>query len=306
MHVGSQESYRLPVSFDASGVAESTWPIPQDAKLGDYQVSLVRDERDGTTSLPSGSFRVEQYRVPTMRAVIQPPARELVRPKDVTLDLFVSYLSGGGAANAPVRLRTMLEPMTPSFRDFPDFVFAGEDVREGIADSDPRDDEAWWYASQFGHDRSDVGDAASAPAEVHPLTLDEEGTARAMVKLPAIDGPKSLVAELEYEDANGERLTTATRVPLWPSSLNLGIRTEGWVSSSDDLRFKVVAVDTTGKPLAQQRILVEVFRRDTYSHRTRLIGGFYAYENKVEVHRVAAGCEGRTDRSGTAELQDRA
>ncbi len=38
MHVGSQQSYRLPVSFDASGVAESTWPIPQDAKLGDYQV----------------------------------------------------------------------------------------------------------------------------------------------------------------------------------------------------------------------------------------------------------------------------
>ena len=90
--------------------------------MGEYQVALVRDEKDGTSAFQSGDFRVEQYRVPTMRAVIQPPSRPLVRPGDVTLDLFVSYLSGGGASRAPVRLRTMLEPRTPGFRDYPDFT----------------------------------------------------------------------------------------------------------------------------------------------------------------------------------------
>jgi uncharacterized protein YfaS (alpha-2-macroglobulin family) len=297
-HAGSGQTFRLPVSFDATGVAETHWPIPQDARLGVYQVELVRDERDGTSAFPSGDFRVEQYRVPTMRAVIQPPSRPLVRPQDVTLDLFVSYLSGGGASRAPVRLRTLLEPRTPGFRDYADFTFGGEDVKEGISNPDQGDEDEWWYASRFGYDRPGGGDMATTPAQVQALVLDEEGAARATIKLPAVDQPRSLVAELEYDDANGERLTTATRLPLWPAAISLGIRTEGWVATQDDLRFKVVAVDTAGKPLANRRLAVDVFKRDTYSYRTRLIGGFYAYENKVEVKRLPVSCRGRTNDQG--------
>jgi hypothetical protein len=200
----------------------------------------------------------------------------------VSLDLFVSYLSGGGAARAPVRLRTIVEPRTPAFREYPDFTFGGEDVKEGIVSSDERDDDEWWYASRFGYDRSGAGGDA-LPAQVQPLVLDDKGAARATVQLPVIDGPRSLVAELEYDDANGERLTTATRLPLWSAALSLGIRVEGWVAAQDDLQFKVVAVDSAGSPLANRRIEVDVFKRDTYSYRTRLIGGFYAYENKTEV-----------------------
>ena len=293
-HSGSGQSYRMPVSFDAAGIAETRWTIPQDARLGDYQVELVRDEREGTSSFPSGGFRVEQYRVPTMRAVIQPPREPLVRPKDVTLDLFVSYLSGGGAAGAPVRLRTIVEPRMPGFRDYADFTFGGADVKEGI--SSPEGDDEWWYASRFGYDRASA--AATAPAQVQPLVLDEQGAARATVKLPVIDAPRSLVAELEYDDPNGERLTTATRVALWPAALSVGIRTDGWVATQDDLRFKVVAVDSGGKPVANRRIAVDVFKRDTYSYRTRLIGGFYAYESKVEVKQLPISCKGRTNAQG--------
>ena len=297
-HSGSGQTFRLPVSFDDAGIAESRWPIPQDARLGDYQVSLVRDEKDGTSAFRSGGFRVEQYRVPTMRAVIQPPGHPLVRPKDVRLDLFVSHLSGGGAARAPVRLRTMIEPRTPGFRDYPDFTFGGADVKEGISSPDERDDDEWWYASRFGYDRPGAGDAATMPARVQPLVLDEQGAARATVPLPDIDAPRTLVAELEYDDANGERLTTATRVPLWPAALSLGIRTEGWVATQDDLRFKVVAVDNAGKPIANRKIVVDVFRRDHLSYRTRLIGGFYAYESRVEVERLPVSCQGRTNAQG--------
>ena len=216
----------------------------------------------------------------------------------MTLDLFVSYLSGGGASRAPVRLRTVLEPRTPGFRDYADFTFGGEDVKEGISNPDQRDDDEWWYASRFGYDRPGGGDTATTPAQVQPLVLDEEGAARATVKLPAVDQPRSLVAELEYDDANGERLTTATRVPLWPAAISLGIRTEGWVATQDDLRFKVVAVDTAGKPLASRRLAVDVFKRDTYSYRKRLIGGFYAYESEGRGEAPAGLLRGRTNDQG--------
>ena len=95
----------MPVRFDAAGISETSWAIPQDARLGEYHVDIAGSRQDAMDqaayALRAGEFRVEQYRVPTMRAVIQPPSRPLVRPKDVTLDLFVTYLAGGGAARAP-------------------------------------------------------------------------------------------------------------------------------------------------------------------------------------------------------------
>jgi uncharacterized protein YfaS (alpha-2-macroglobulin family) len=127
-HEGSGQKYEMPVKFDATGVAESSWAIPADAKLGTYRASLegVSDRR----SYEAGEFRVEQYRVPTMKAVVQAPGTPVVDQKSVTLDLFVGYLSGGADAGAPVRLRTLVEPRTPWFRDYTDFAFGGDDVKE--------------------------------------------------------------------------------------------------------------------------------------------------------------------------------
>ncbi|MBP1621939.1 MAG: hypothetical protein H6Q02_2706, partial [Acidobacteria bacterium] len=191
-HLGSDESRELPVSFDANGIAESTWAIPVDARLGTYRLSLKR----GEDWLTSGTFRVEQFRLPTMRALIQPPAAPLVAATDAPLDLFVGYLSvdlfvgylsGGGAADLPVRLRTLVRPRALSYAAYADFRFEADRVEEGIERSGPGDD-------------AEEEDAESAgPAQVQPLTLDREGAARVRVPdLPKSEGPQELVAELEY------------------------------------------------------------------------------------------------------------
>ena len=41
-HAGSNQAYELPLTWDASGVAETDWAIPKEAKLGCYSVTLVR------------------------------------------------------------------------------------------------------------------------------------------------------------------------------------------------------------------------------------------------------------------------
>jgi uncharacterized protein YfaS (alpha-2-macroglobulin family) len=295
-HAGSGQEYSLPVEFDAHGIAESQWQIPADARLGVYRATLGDDAQHHV--LETGDVRVEQYRVPTMKAVVQPPAKAVVAQPSVPLDLFVAYLSGGPAAGAPVRLRTLVEPRTPTFPHYEEFTFGGEDVRTGIEEDERDDLLTWLYSLRFGpYGRGDEASGASA-AVVQPLTLDAQGTARTSVALPAIGAPKSLLAELEYQDANGERLTAATRVPLWPSALALGLQIEGWAGARDDLRFKVVAVDTAGKPLAGREVEVTLFERRNLSYRKRLIGGFYAYENKTEVRPLDASCKGRTNRQG--------
>jgi alpha-2-macroglobulin len=135
-HTGSQERYEMPLKWAPDGSAEGEWTIPKEAKLGQYGVFLLyrepgekearnasggSEEEDGETATPwrgerqTGSFRVEEYRVPLLKGIVSAPGGPNVDPGDVELDLLVSYLSGGGAGGAVVRLRTDLQPRNVSF-----------------------------------------------------------------------------------------------------------------------------------------------------------------------------------------------
>ena len=37
-HFGSDQKYELPLKWDASGIAETTWSIPKEGRLGTYQI----------------------------------------------------------------------------------------------------------------------------------------------------------------------------------------------------------------------------------------------------------------------------
>ena len=194
-----------------------------------------------------------------MRGRIQPVGAPLVNPADVKVDLQVNYLSGGGAGGLPVRLRTQIEAKRVAFPDYDDYAFANGDVKEG------REDRGDSYASAGDYEFADP-DMADEDAERDPaatarngvsdlaLTLDASGGARATVKNVAkSDTARDMVAEMEYRDPNGETLTAATRIALWPSALVLGIKPDGWAASKDRLKFTVVALDLRGQPVAGVR-----------------------------------------------------
>ncbi|MFO1418887.1 MAG: MG2 domain-containing protein [Methylotetracoccus sp.] len=282
VHDASGQEYRLPIGFDALGIGTGTWTIPRDAKLGTYTAKLFRGDQ---WSYDAGDFQVQQFRIPTMRASIQPGPKPLINARAADVDVFVGYLNGGGAGGLPVRLRTQVQSKTLNYRDYADFAFGGQDYVEGVQPDTDSDDA--------------VPEPTSRPATVLPLTLDGGGAARAAIAdLPKLSEPHDLLTELEYQDANGERLTVAQRIPLWTASVNLGLRTEGWVASREQLRFQVLALDLSGKPAVGQDVHVDLLRRTTYSYRKRLIGGFYAYEDRAEIARLNVGCEGRTDTNG--------
>src|SRR3546814_17639416 len=70
--------------------------------MGDYDLTVDTGDK---TIWTGQSFRVDEYRLPTMRVTIAGPRQAQVKPKTVPLDLFVGYLSGGGASRLPVSLR---------------------------------------------------------------------------------------------------------------------------------------------------------------------------------------------------------
>jgi len=286
-HLGSDQRYELQAGFGADGVAEQSWNIPAEAKLGDYSIAIEDAEQ---TSRQSAQFKVEEFRLPTMRATVQGPARPLVRPRDATLDLHVAYVAGGGASGLPVKVRSVVEEWPLRHTGYDDFRFGGALVREGVEISE---------GGAWDLDFEPSAPAQSTKAQVLPVTLDAQGAARVTIPaLPAIDNPSMLTAELEYADPNGEILTTTGRVRLVPANVSVGIRPEGWAASTEQMRFRVVALDLDGKPIANQKVAVSLYGSVSYSYRKRLIGGFYTYESARENKKLPVTCEGTTSRQG--------
>src|SRR5512133_4127794 len=312
-HRGSGQRYEFPLVWKADNTAETRMTVPKGAELGNYDVLLAKKasvkskkkpngssagEDEGSSyadGWESGTFRVEEFRVPLMKGTVEPPKEPAVNAAAVEVDLYVAHLSGGGAGGAPVKLRTQTRPRSVSFDDYEDYSFANDKVETGVV-------------KEEAPDRSYDDEGDDAGQEVQPkkptyrsreFVLDKTGALRARIDdLPAITAPHILVAELEFRDPNGEIQTVTGRVPLWSSRLLVGIKPDSWSSSADALQFTSVVVDLKGKPIAGARVAVELFSRQQFSHRKRLVGGFYAYEHVTETKLVGPICEGTTDDKG--------
>lgn len=315
-HRGSGQHYEFPLVWKADNTAETQMTVPKGAELGFYDVVLAKkasgkpkktanggqDGEDGGSSYidgwESGSFRVEEFRVPLMKGVVEPPKEPAVNASSVEVDLYVSHLSGGGAGGAPVKLRTQTRPRSVSFDEYEDYTFANDKVETGVVKEE---------SPERSYD--DEGDDTSL--EVQPkkptyrtqeFVLDKSGALRARIdELPKITAPHTLVAEMEFRDPNGEIQTVTGRVPLWSSKLLVGVKPDSWSSSADALKFKTVVVDVKGHPMSKAKVDVELFSRQHFSHRKRLVGGFYSYEHVTETKSIGPICAGTTDDKGLLE-----
>jgi uncharacterized protein YfaS (alpha-2-macroglobulin family) len=312
-HVGSEEKYEFPLHWDDVGIAENTWTIPKGAKLGRYQVVLMRPTpgQESATPYPeqewiSGEFRLEEFRLPLMRAILQPPAEPQVGVSELPVELGVQYLAGGGASNLAVTLRAQIRPKQVSFQeDFEGYTFANGLIKAGIVRRGSSD------GSGGGEDgeESAASDRAPEMGGIHQrldLVLDGAGTAKAIVtRLPQLEEPADLLLELEYRDPNGEVQTAATTVPLWPARWLVGIRTEAWVASKEVLIMRVAVVDVYGQPVSNVPVQVDLLQRKVYSYRKRLVGGFYAYEHVNETRHVGELCRGVTNAQGIVFCEEK-
>ena len=294
-HSGSGQEYRMPISWQDGGSATTDWQIPQEARLGTYVVSIARKgDKTAASTLRTGAFQVEEFRIPLMKAVIQGPADAPVQPSQVNLDLNVSYFSGGAAGRLPVKLRGEIRPRTVTFKGYDDYTFLGSRLKEGTRKISPDE--------EFGLDEETVP-SSEKPFRLptQDLKLDERGAVRTkFAKLPKLSTPKSLHTEMEYRDPNGEVQTVAVDIPMYPSKRVVGLRPDSWAASEEALRYRVVVLDLAGNPVADSEVSVELYQRKTYSHRRRIAGGFYSYEHISEIKRIAVPCTAKSDNTGMA------
>ncbi len=282
-HRGSDTQFDLPLTIDARGIGETTWTAPQGAPMGDYDLRIVRGD---DVTFTSQSFKVDEYKLPTMRASVTGPKAAAVRPKSLPLDLYVGYLSGGGAGGLPVDVRVGWFAHSATPEGYDGYTFGGAKVEEGVKPMNGDGDDQ---------------QTPLPPTQTLPVTLNAGGTARTSVDVPALDGLADMRVEMDYQDANGEVLTASRNVPIYASAVQLGVKTDGWLMKQDDLRLRFVALDTGGKPLRNQTVSVALYSRQILTARRRLIGGFYAYDNQMRTTKLDASCTATTDDQGLAQ-----
>jgi len=314
LHVGSDEHWDLPLSWNPDGTALTDWAIPKEGKLGVYETQFLSRDKGWPRVAVSGSFRVEEFRVPLMRATLQPPKEALVSPREFPLNVAVQYLAGGGASALPVKLRTQIrkhEP--PEFPDFPRLAFARGGVTEGIrarrfgeADLDWEREWDWGEGGELGlvWRVPDEPGVIKSPVATQEFVLDPSGTQRVTVHgLPRADEPLEVQAELEFRDPNGETQTASRKIPLWPSARVIGLATGGAGAVKDAVRLRAAVLGLDGDPVWLAKVEIDAFERREYSTRKRIVGGFYSYEYVEEIRRIGPFCSGRTDLHGTFECE---
>ena len=293
-HQGSEQEYEFPIKWDKNRTAESFWNIPKDAKLGHYEVFLVKKgvskkkESEFEDSFASGSFRMEEFRVPLLKALIKPLTSPLVNVSSLDLDIMVTYLSGGGYSNGKIKLRGRMYPKRIIFDDYEDFTFSNGRLEEGVFKGD-----------EYEYEIEQEEEKQKQKVYSQEVKLDSNGGAKATITgLAKISSPKDMQIEVEFRDPNGEIQTVSTKLPIYPSNLLIGISPDSWAASKDNFKFKVLVLDLSGKPVPDVSVKVDILQKKYYSHRKKLIGGFYSYEHVKEIKRIAEICEGKTDAKG--------
>ncbi|RFO95499.1 alpha-2-macroglobulin [Rhodoferax lacus] len=291
-HEGSGQQYSQPLAWRKTATggqsAESSFAIPQAAKLGVYGITLRGASKGGDgRQYSTGQFRVEEFRLPVFEGRVSPSGKEqLVAVKTVPVDVQVNYVSGGPAANLPVRVSALVRTKYLSFPDFEAFSFAPPRGKKDTVSA--------------GDEETEVSDTDSrVVADKLPLTLDKNGAGKTTVAdLPLGKQPQDLLLEATYSDPNGEVQTLRSTRTLWPAAVVAGIKTEGWVSSGKQIKFQALALDLAGRAKEGVALEVKATARIVTTTRKRMVGGFYTYDNKTTVKDLGSVCSGKSDSRG--------
>lgn len=292
-HTGSGQQFTQPVAWRKTATggqsADNTFAVPGSAKLGNYEVTL-KSATERERQFSTGGFRVEEFRLPVLEGRIAPQeSKALVHVQAVPTQLLVSYVSGGGAANLPVRVSALVRDKALSFRDFDAFSFQPPRA--------PRVDGA--QGDEDGEEEATASQDQRVIADKLPVTLDRNGAGTVTIdQVPTAPQPQELLLEATYADPNGEVQTLRSVSTVWPANVVAGIKTEGWVSASQKIKFQALALDLTGKPAADVSLNVKAVAHITTTSRKRMVGGFYTYDNKTETKDLGTVCSGKSDARG--------
>lgn len=292
-HSGSGQKFVLPLKWTKSGEAHSEWLVPTNARLGTYYLEAP----NGGQQL-SNRFEVLDFKPPLTSAQLRigtPKATE--ESVTIPVDLQLSYLAGGGASKLPVRLTVDSNPAPYHTADFKEFIFSGEPAALNFPSQ-------YWeehvYTSHYEPVRNNLNFAPRSKTE----TLDlQGGLSTSFSDLPLPKVPTRYRIQAEYKDPNGEIRTSSASRHYLPSGKTIGVKADNLLHTRKSFAFEVVVVNSEGKPVQNEPISVHIFETQAFTHRKKLFGKFYGYENQTILKPKNRICSGKTSKLGTVQCK---
>ena len=305
----ANDEWKLPVQFDALGIATTEWTIPENAHLGFYSVTLKRGE---DTLSHNGGFEVQEFRLPVVNVGFKAPDPITAETRNPKLAIQGTFLSGGPTSNLGVELR-FLRKVTPDVRrGFGEWVFGqNAPVKAGVIDQDQRGDAedlgAWTEEGEGGASErsrsSRKADMVLNSNLVKKLNLDSMGSA--YVEFPTevlnADQDAEVQVAMNYTDPNGEIQTFMRSISVLSRDRYLGVSSRLGYSFDDpkEIKFPIHLAQGNGKAVSGGKIRVNLYRETQFTHRIKLTGGFYGYHRTTEIKREGELCKsGETDSKG--------
>jgi uncharacterized protein YfaS (alpha-2-macroglobulin family) len=304
-HSGSDETWSLPVKFDGLGGATTTWKIPEKANLGTYWIQLAngiqkKNSKGNLKTISTGSFDVEEFRLPTLGVSVRIPdpiTPDLDKP---SIHIQAAYLSGGPASELPIEARFQRKPVSGHTRTIGDYTF-GQDMEVKTGVFEKAEENNYYSEEESGEFGSKDGVLASKL--ISKTNLDAGGSANLALPKEVLDtGTDGEVQiALQYSDPNGEVHTMVRSTSVFSRNRYLGVHKDqsSYLGKPSGIDFKFMLGDEKGSPVAGEKAYVMLYSKSDFTHRERLVGGFYGYRTTTEVRKEKEVCSGKTDAKGS-------
>ncbi len=246
-----QKVYDKELSLSAYGSFSGQLPLPADAPLGTYRITV----RTGIATF-SQSFDVAAYRVPEFAVNVAPQQDEAVRGNPIKATVAVSYYFGLPVQHAPVEWTVKLSNYTFS----PDWAKRYQFHNQ---------DDMWycWYCWWM-------------PREEPTVIMEGQGVTdkqgQVHITLPAdlrnsagqpITQSKRLIFEAKATGTDNQVISGRGEMVRHGSDRYVGVATTAYIGKAGEpQQVEVVSADLTGAPAPAQDVLVQVYRQEWVNH----------------------------------------
>lgn len=232
------EFARFEKKWNDNGMMSFEVNFPTQSLTGEYQITLVRIDKDET--IGRTSVKVEEF-IPDKLKVEVVPERETMEAGNLLVfSVIGKQMFGPPAAGNKVNTVVQFLPRIFSHPNFGEYKF-----------SDP--------SRSFEEETQRLGEAV----------LDATGTKKYEVGVPRLKPPSALLAYIyaEVYDSGGRAVSAVTTVPInnYPYYLGIKVQKEPFYKTGQEIKIDYVAINSQGKLQDIKNVQLLVKRKIWYS-----------------------------------------
>jgi uncharacterized protein YfaS (alpha-2-macroglobulin family) len=274
--------YEKELALNEMGTFADAFHLGEDVSLGSYSITVKLKQSDDYPFAYS-SFRVAEYRKPEFQVSASPSVTDILAGGDYKLTLDATYYSGGFVGGADASW--FLSASAADFQAAPAY-------------------------SNYSFSDYDY-DAYTRPFQ--PTTLLKEGESKLdanghlelteTAELGKFTSGSQINFSANVTDVSGNLVSGGTSLHVHPSLIYAGIRSQSYVGQQGlPSAFDLVVLDWASKPIANQKLTVDVVRREWYSVQEKDDQGTLRWVTTVKDIPVETALEATTDKDGFAQV----